>query len=84
MATQKIDKKELFNEARFQSLMQESDVAAVIASSPANVTYTSGYQNVDMKILPERMKAVILPREGNPTLMLNGNRNTVDTFIEGR
>jgi Xaa-Pro aminopeptidase len=82
MATQKIDKKELFNEARFQSLMQESDVAAVIASSPANVTYTSGYQNVDMKILPERMKAVILPREGSPTLMLNGNRNTVDTFIE--
>jgi hypothetical protein len=68
MAAQKIDKKELFNESRFQSLIQEEDVAAVIASSPANITYTSGYQNVDMKLLPERMKAVILPREGSPTL----------------
>ncbi len=57
-------------------------MAAVIASSPANITYTSGYQNVDMKLLPERMKAVILPREGSPTLMLNGNRNTVDSFVE--
>ncbi len=82
MTTRETNGKELFNEARFRTLLRQEDVAAVIASSPANITYTSGYHNVDMKLLPERMKAVIWPQEGAPTLMLNGNRNTVDTFIE--
>ena len=82
MTAPRADKKALFNEDRFRRLMDESDLAAVIATSPANITYTSGYHNVDMKLLPERMKAVILPRYGAPILMLNGNRNTVDTHIE--
>ena len=82
MTASRPDKKAFFNEARFRGLMDESDLAAVIATSPANITYTSGYHNVDMKLLPERMKAVILPRDGDPVLMLNGNKNTVDTFIE--
>lgn len=76
------EKKALFNGARFRRLMDESDLAAVIATSPANITYTSGYHNIDMKLLPERMKAVILPRDGEPILMLNGNKNTVGTFID--
>jgi Xaa-Pro aminopeptidase len=82
MATPSITSKKLFNESRFRRLMKEEDIAAAIAFSPANITYMSGYHNVDMKILPDRMKAIISTREGDPTLIINGNQNVVDTFVE--
>ena len=70
-----IPNKDLFNEARLKRLMKEEGLAAVIGMSPANVTYMSGYHNLDMLILPEILSAVIWPLEGEPTFMVYDNKN---------
>ena len=53
-----------------------------MAFSPANVTYLSGYHNIDQHILPEIMNAVIYPLEGEPTFMLYVNYNPLVTFVK--
>ena len=73
--------KDMFNHSRFSRLMDEAGVAALVALAPANITYTSGYHNIDMPALPERIHAVVCPRGGEPTLLLPGSRNTVETFV---
>lgn len=77
-----IPNKDLFNEARLKRLMKEEGLAAVIGMSPANVTYMSGYHNLDMLILPEILSAVIWPLEGEPTFMVYENKNPFETFIK--
>ena len=77
-----IENKDLFNEARLKQLMKEEDLSAVIGLSPANVTYLSGYHNIDQHILPEIMHAVIYPLEGEPTFMLYVNYNPIETFVK--
>ena len=77
-----IENKDLFNEARLKQLMKAEDLSAVIGLSPANVTYLSGYHNIDQHILPEIMHAVIYPLEGEPTFMLYVNYNPIQTFVK--
>ncbi|MDP6403426.1 MAG: Xaa-Pro peptidase family protein [SAR202 cluster bacterium] len=76
-----IPNKDLFNEARLKRLMKEEGLSAVIGFSPANVTYLSGYHNIDMILLPELMHAAIYPLDGEPTLLLYDNMNPFQTFV---
>ena len=58
---------------------------AVIAMSPENVPYYSGFYNMDLRTLPERFHFVIWPRNAEPALVVVERRaQTVrpeETFI---
>ncbi|MBX6342545.1 MAG: aminopeptidase P family N-terminal domain-containing protein, partial [Thermomicrobiaceae bacterium] len=43
---------------------------AVIAMSPENVPYYSGFYNVDLRVLPERFHFVVWPRGGEPAFVV--------------
>ena len=79
-----ISNKDLFNEARLKRLMKEEGLSAVIGFSPENVTYLSGYHNLDLLILPEDTHSVIViwPLEGEPTLLMADNGNPFQSFIK--
>ena len=76
--------KDLFNEERLKQLMREEGLSAVIGFSPENVTYLSGYHNLDLLILPEdRYSMVVLwPLEGEPTLIMADNGNPFQSFVD--
>ncbi len=74
--------KQRFNQARLMELMEEEDLAAVVSVSPENVTYTSGYHNIDMIVLREEVHAVVWPREGQPAFLVPDRANDYTTFID--
>lgn len=79
-----ISNKDLFNEDRLKNLMRENGLSAVIGFSPENITYLSGYHNLDLLILPEDTHSMIViwPLEGEPILLMADNGNPFESFIE--
>lgn len=47
---------------------------AVIVMSPENVPYYSGFYNVDLRLLPERIHLVVWPKDGEPAFVVIDRR----------
>lgn len=71
------------NHARLKQQIQQQGLDAVVAISPANLTYTSGYYNFDLTLLPfERLHATITDVDGNVTFVHPVREEIVETFVE--
>ena len=71
---------------RIQKTVSEGPYDAVMVVSPENVPYYSGFYNMDIRIIPERIHIVVWPREGDPAFIVTERRASTllpgDTFIK--
>lgn len=51
-------------------MLREQGVGALVATSPENVTYTSGHYEYTRPIIPDRITATIIPSNGTPTYLV--------------
>lgn len=58
------------NRPRFQSLLEQSEFDAVVASSFNNVYYTTGAMIETQRRIPMRLALAVWPCEGEPTLIV--------------
>lgn len=58
------------NAKRFDALLAESGMDAVIASSLENVSYLSGARIVMQRLIPDRLALLLWPGQGNPAIVL--------------
>jgi Xaa-Pro aminopeptidase/Xaa-Pro dipeptidase len=73
------------NKARISNLLRKTDMAAILAASPENVPYFSGYYNFDLALLREHTHIAIWPAEGDPILVarpLGPGRQPLDPFVQ--
>jgi ectoine hydrolase len=54
---------------RIRRSMDKGPYDAVIALSPENVPYFSGFYNMDLRLLPERMHIAVWPKGGEPAFI---------------
>lgn len=70
---------------RIRSTIDNGPYDAVIVMSPENVPYYSGFYNIDLRLLPERIHLVIWPKAGEPVFVVIDRRaNSLrpgDTFL---
>jgi len=66
--------------------VDEGPYDAVLALSPENVPHFSGFYNLDLKLLPERLHVCIWPRGGAPALVVVERRARLlrpeETYIQ--
>jgi Xaa-Pro dipeptidase len=55
---------------RIRRTIDEGPYDAVLALAPENVPYYSGFYNIDLRLLPERLHVCIWPRGGEPALVV--------------
>lgn len=58
------------NLARFESLLSESGLDAVVASSLENVSYLSGARIVMQRLIPDRLALLLWPADGDPAIVV--------------
>lgn len=58
------------NTQRLEKLIEKSDLDAIIAVSPENVTYTCGVTIWTQRSIRERLAFVVWPRSGDPTVIV--------------
>ena len=68
--------------ARIRRLVRASGLDGVVATAPENVTHTSGYYNLDQRLLPEHLHACVWPAEGEPVLIIPARERRLETFIQ--
>lgn len=70
---------------RIRRAVDSGPYAAVIALAPENVPYFSGFYNMDVRLIPERLHMVVWPRDGEPAFVVMARRaeqlTAQDTFI---
>lgn len=70
---------------RIETTITEGPYDAVIVMSPENVPYYSGFYNMDLRFIPERVHFVVWPRDGDPAFIVTerraGTLRPEDTFI---
>jgi Xaa-Pro aminopeptidase len=59
---------------RASAMIGGSGFLGVLAASPENVTYLSGFFHPDLRSLPERMHLVLWPAEGEPVFIVPSMR----------
>jgi Xaa-Pro aminopeptidase len=71
---------------RIRQRVDEGPYDAIVAVSPENVTYLSGFYNMDLRLLTERVHVVVWPRHAEPAMVVMSRRASQltarDTFIE--
>ena len=58
------------NAERFEDLLAESGMDAIIASSLENVSYLSGARMVMQRLIPDRLALLLWPGQGDPAIVL--------------
>ncbi len=58
------------NLKRFETLLAESGMDGVIASSLENVSYLSGARMVMQRLIPDRLALLVWPAEGDPAIVV--------------
>lgn len=58
------------NVERFEALLAESGMDAVIASSLENVSYLSGARMVMQRLIPDRLALLLWPADGDPAIVV--------------
>lgn len=76
-----MDRTALTDTGRIRRLIAESGFDGVIATAPENVTHTSGYYNLDQRLLPEHLHACVWTAEGEPTLVIPGRERLLEVFV---
>jgi Xaa-Pro aminopeptidase len=76
-----MDRTKLTDTSRIQRLIREAKLDGVIATSPYNVTHTSGYYNLDQRLLPEHLHACLWPAQGDPVLVIPARERKLETFV---
>ena len=75
----------LTNIERLTSTIANGPYDAVLVMSPENVPYYSGFYNMDLRSIPERVHLVIWPRDGEPAFVVTERRAEAlqpgDTFL---
>lgn len=73
------------NAERLLETINNGPYDAVIVMSPENVPYYSGFYNMDLRLIPERVHFVVWPRGGEPAFVVTerraGTLQPGDTFI---
>lgn len=69
------------NVAAIEAAIAEGPFDAVVAASPENVPYYSGFWNDDLRGIPERVHFVLWPKAGSPAFIVTGRRK--EAFVEG-
>jgi Xaa-Pro dipeptidase len=66
--------------------VDEGPYAAVLALAPENVPHYSGFYNIDLRLLPERLHVCVWPRGGDPALVVVERRARLlrpdETYID--
>ncbi len=73
------------NVERIGEVMDGAGIEAIIATTPENVPYFSGYYNFDLDLLREHTHIAIWPADGDPILIarpLGPGRQMLDPFVE--
>ena len=58
------------NLERFEALLAESGMDAVVASSLENVSYLSGARMVMQRLIPDRLALLLWPAQGDPAIVV--------------
>lgn len=70
---------------RIRRAVDEGPYDAVVVMSPENVPYYSGFFNLDLRTIPERVHFVVWPRGGEPAFVVTERRGAAlqpgETFI---
>lgn len=70
---------------RIETTIAEGPYDAVIVMSPENVPYYSGFYNMDLRFIPERVHFVVWSKGGDPAFIVTerraGTLQPEDTFI---
>lgn len=59
---------------RIRTTIDDGPYDAVIVMSPENVPYYSGFYNIDLRLLPERIHLVVWPKGGEPVFVVIDRR----------
>lgn len=59
---------------RARSLIDQGPFDAIVSLAPENVPYLSGFYNMDLRLLRERLHIVVWPRGGEPTFIVMARR----------
>jgi Xaa-Pro aminopeptidase len=51
-------------------MLQDQHIDVLVASSPENVTYTSGHYEYTLSIIRDRIAATVIPAEGDPVYLV--------------
>jgi len=62
------------NRERLREHIRRSGCDVVLACSPENVVYTSGFYNFDIRLLPDRILTTVWPAEGEPAFVVMDRR----------
>ncbi|MEP7105809.1 MAG: Xaa-Pro peptidase family protein [Chloroflexota bacterium] len=71
---------------RIRRMVDEGPFDAIVALSPDNVPYFSGFYNMDLRLLPERLHIAVWPRNAEPAFVVMERRARLmqasQTYIE--
>jgi Xaa-Pro aminopeptidase len=71
------------NHERLKEKIRQYELDAVVAISQPNLTYTSGFYNFDMTLLPfERLHATVTDADGRVTFVHPRREEPVETFVD--
>jgi len=79
------DRSAFTNKQRIYDSLVKHDLDAVVVAQMENVVYCSGFYNMDLRILPDRICMVVWPREGAPVFVVPDRRAASDgqmSFID--
>ena len=79
------DRSAFTNKQRIYDSLAKHGLDAVVVAQMENVVYCSGFYNMDLRILPDRICMVVWPREGDPVFVVPDRRAASDgqmSFID--
>jgi Xaa-Pro aminopeptidase len=76
-----MDRTRLTDTDRIRRLIRETQLDGVIATAPHDVTHTSGYYNLDQRLLPEHLHVCFWPANGDPILLIPARERMLETFV---
>lgn len=59
---------------RARSMIDQGPFDAVVSLAPENIPYLSGFYNMDLRLLRERLHIVVWPRNGEPVFIVTARR----------
>jgi Xaa-Pro aminopeptidase len=78
-----MDRTELTDTTRLRRVLREAHLDGILATAPENVTHTSGYYNLDQRLLwSEFLHGCFWPVEGDPVLVLPNMERKLESFIK--